>query len=169
MNYLPQFFPSSWTSEHQVFGIPFTDEISVGFVTRNDGVYSYLQRDEFDEMKVDANVILDTAVKNLDAEFNDCEMKEYKISGGRLVYWYSEDDNFTAVRILSSKYSSILMKIFNGDFSFSIPDRDLISFWKTDNEAENSKFAIETTEDYDKSDYRLSNKVYKYSNIKFKR
>jgi len=166
MNWLPQFFPSSWTRDHQVFGIPFTDEISIGFVTRDDGAYSYLQVEDFDKLKVQPNVLLNMAVMNLDGEFDECEIKEYKINGGKLVYWGSENDNFTAVRILSGKYARVLLKIFGGDFNFSVPNRDQISCWKTDSDNENTKFAIETAEDYKESDYNLSDKVYKYSNIK---
>ncbi|HYI77215.1 MAG TPA: hypothetical protein VEW65_06310, partial [Chryseolinea sp.] len=162
-------FPADWSSDSDVFGISFTDEISIGFVTRSDGAYSYLQKDEFYEMNIAPHELLDTAIKHLETELEDCDIKEYKIPGGSLVYWSSENDNFTAVRILSGKYLSILAGIFGDDFNFSIPDRDSISCWKTNNEDENNKFVIEAMEDYNDSDYRLSDKRYSHSTIKVRK
>jgi uncharacterized protein YtpQ (UPF0354 family) len=169
MTHLPQFFPCNWTDTAEVFGIPFTEEISIGFVTREDGSYSFLLKDDFVKLNISAALLLETSIANLDTEFEECEIKQYDINGGSLVFWYSENDNFTSVRILSTKYSSLLKKIFGSDFSFSIPDRDLISCWQTADENENDKFANETFEDYTKSDYYLSDKVYKYSNVKLKK
>jgi uncharacterized protein YtpQ (UPF0354 family) len=166
MNYLPQFYPSYWTDDHQVFGIPFIDEISIGFVTRDDGAYSYLLKNDFSTLNVNATFLLDTSIRNLETEFESCEIKEYEIKGGRLVFWYSENDNFTAVRILSKKYLAIVKKTFDNDFNFSIPERDVISCWQTIDENENISLENETIEDFNDSEYGLSPKVYRYSSIK---
>jgi hypothetical protein len=32
MNYLPQFFPSNWIKEYEVYGIPFNEEIFIGLL-----------------------------------------------------------------------------------------------------------------------------------------
>jgi len=166
MNYLPQFFPSYWTNDSEVFGIPFTDEISIGFVIREIGGYSYLLKDDFNLLSIDTNTLLTSAINNLDKEFENCDIKEYKLNGGSVVFWNSENDNFTAVRILSTKYSSILKKIFPVDFYFSIPDRDLITCWYSTDDEENEKFTTETIEDFNDSEYRLSDKKYLYSKVR---
>ncbi|MGC3945534.1 MAG: DUF1444 family protein [Chryseolinea sp.] len=168
MNYLPQFFPSSWTNDHQVFGIPFTNEVSIGLVTRNAGGYSYLQIEEFKELGIEHNTLLASAVAKLDVEFNECEIKVYRIKGGKLAYWSSENDNFTAVRILSGKYVKVLREVFDGDFKFSIPDRDLITCWRTNKEEEDTKLVMETIQDFTGSDYQLSDKVYYADSTKFR-
>jgi hypothetical protein len=83
-----------------------------------------------------------------------------------LVSWNSDNDNFTAIRILSLKYRNELNNIFKGDFNYSIPDRDLITCWKTIDKEENEKFSNEAIEDYNESEYYLSKKIYRYSDIK---
>jgi len=166
MTYLPQFFPSYWSDDNQVFGIQFTDEINIGFVIREDGGYSYLLKDDFKNLNIKANSLLTLAIKNLDNELENCDIKEYKLKGGSLVFWNSEKDNFTAVRILSTKYSSILKNIFSEDFSFSIPDRDLITCWQSTDKEEIEKFTNETIEDFNDSDYGLSDRIYQYSKIR---
>jgi hypothetical protein len=42
LKWLPQFFPRSWEDERGAFGIAFTEDIALGFVTREHGGYSYL-------------------------------------------------------------------------------------------------------------------------------
>jgi len=162
----PQFFPTFWTDEYKVFGIPFVDEISIGFVERENGGYSYLLKDDFLNLDISPTQLLDISIKNLDYDFENCEIKEYRLKGGSVAFWYSENDNFTAVRILSSKYLSILKTIFNGDFYFSIPDRDLITCWLTFEKDEIEKFKNETIEDFEKSEYRLSKNIYRYKEIR---
>jgi uncharacterized protein YtpQ (UPF0354 family) len=163
MKYLPQFFPSHWTLENEVFGIPFTDEISIGFVLRENNCYSYLLKEEFKLLKIKANILLDRSLLNLVQEFDNCEIKLYQIKGGTLVFWYSETDNFTAVRLLSHLYLQKLQHIFNGEFYFSIPDRDRITCWQTQDTEKNEQFINETIEDFNGSEYRLSKKIYSSS------
>ena len=80
-------------------------------------------------------------------------------------FWYSENDNFTAVRVLLKKYRNILNEIFHSEFFFSIPHRDLITCWFTTDKVENNKFIEEINEDYNESDYKLSNAVYQFKDI----
>lgn len=166
MNYLPQFFPSLWLHDNEVYGIPFTEEISIGFVNREKGGYTYLLKEEFENLNIESKDLLFSAIKNLENEFENCDIKEFKIKGGILVSWNSENDNFSAIRILSKKYRNELNKIFKDDFNFSISDRDLISCWQTTDIDENEKFKNEAIEDYNESEYWLSNKIYKFSDIK---
>jgi|GEM_PF-5181033 len=63
MTYPPQFFPSYWSDDNEVFGIQFTDEISIGFVIREDGGYSYLLKDDFKNLNIKANSLLYFSVK----------------------------------------------------------------------------------------------------------
>jgi uncharacterized protein YtpQ (UPF0354 family) len=168
MKYLPQFFPSYWIDKYEVYGIAFTNEISIGFVGREDGGYTYLLKDEFIKLNIKLKELLKSSISNLDEEFENCEIKEYKLSGGSIAFWNSENDNFTAVRFLSLRYLSVLKKIFKDDFYFSIPDRDLITCWQTTDAEEMEKFRNETIEDFENSEYGLSNKIYRFDEIQLK-
>lgn len=165
LNYLPQFFPAYWTDENDVYGILFTGEIHIGFVKREEGGYSYLLKGEFPGLNINPMELLALAIDNLDNQFGVCDIKEYKINGGTIAFWASETDNFTAIRFLSPKYLSVLNKIFNTDFYFSIPDRDLITCWQTTDQEEMNKIREETMEDFENSDYRISGKIYRFSEI----
>lgn len=168
IRYLPQFFPIYWTEEYGIYGISFVDEISIGFVERENGSYSYLLNDNFTKLDISPTDLLESSIKNLENEFDNCEIKEYKLNGGSVAFWNSENDNFTAVRLLSSKYVSVLKNIFKCDFYFSIPDRDLITIWQTTDQAEIEKFKNETIEDFENSEYQLSKSIYRFSEIKVK-
>ena len=165
MKYLPQFFPAFWTVEYEVFGLPFTDEICIGFVERKYGGYSYLLNDEFVKLKIKPKDLLKISINNLENEIENCNIKVYKLGSGSIAFWCSMNDNFTAVRFLSHKYLSLLKKIFNNDFYFSIPHRDLITCWQTMDKDEMEKYENETIEDFDNSDYKLSKKVYRFDEI----
>jgi hypothetical protein len=164
--YFPQFSPTFWEVEYSVYGIPFVDEISIGFVERENGVYSYLLIDDFLNLDISPTELLKISINNLENEFENCDIKEYKLKSGSVAFWNSENDNFTAIRILSSKYSSVLKNIFKQDFYFSIPDRDIITCWLTTDKDEIEKFKNEIIEDFENSEYGLSNKIYKFSEIK---
>lgn len=166
--YLPQFFLTFWTDEYDIYGIPFVDEISIGFVERENGSYSYLLKKDFSHFDISPTKLLEISIKNLENEFENCDIKEYKLKGGSVAFWNSENDNFTAVRFLSSKYLSVLKNIFKGDFYFSIPDRDLITCWLTIDKEEIEKFKNETIEDFKNSEYGLSKNSYRFKEIKIK-
>ena len=120
MNYLPQFFPEYWRTEHNVFGIKFTAEISIGFVERLDGGYSFLSHQEFKELKTDSKKLLAKSIENLKDLFENCDLKVYAIEGGKVGFWNSENDNFTSARILIPEYQKIILnnisENFNGEF-----------------------------------------------------
>ena len=165
IKHLPQFFPNFWSDEYNVYGISFVEEISIGFVERVNGGYSYLSKDDFSNLHISPTQLLDITINNLDNEFENCDIKVYKLKGGSVAFWHSETDNFSAVRILSPKYLSILKNIFKGYFYFSIPDRDLITCWLTTEKDEIEKFKNETIEDFENSDYGLSRNIYSYKEI----
>jgi hypothetical protein len=164
--YLPQFFPSFWKEEYGIYGIAFDNEICIGFVERENGGYSYLLKDDFSKLDISPSELLKISIKNLENEFENCEIKEYKLQGGIVAFWNSENDNFTAIRLLSSKYISVLKNIFKSDFYFSIPDRDLITCWLTTDKNESEKFKNETIEDFENSEYGLSKNFYRFDEIK---
>lgn len=167
LEYIPQFFPKFWENEYDLKGVYFTDEISIGFVKSEDGHYSYLLNEEFTNLNCSLEELYKLSIQNLENNFEDCDLKHYKLQDGNLVFWSSDEDNFTAVRILSTKYLNILSNIFNGDFKFTIPERDTITCWQSSDESINNKFTQEASEDFDNSEYNLSKKVYQFSKIIF--
>lgn len=162
----PQFFPTFWKDEFGIYSIPFVDEISIGFVEREEGGYSYLLQSDYLKIGISTKELLNSSITNLEKEFEDCDIKEYNLNGGSMAFWSSDNDNFTAVRILSPKYYSVLKSIFKGDFYFSIPNRDLITCWLTSDKNEMNKFINESIEDFETSEYRLSKNYYKFKDIK---
>ena len=157
--------PSNWVEDYEIISMSFTKEISIGFVLREESRYSYLLLEEFNNLNINLDKLYELSIYNLESQIEDCDIKEYKIEGGKMCFWYSENDNFTAVRVLLKKYRNKLNEIFNGEFFFSIPHRDLVSCWFTTDNIENSKFIEETNEDYNDSKYKLSNGVYKFKEI----
>ncbi|MCC1485677.1 hypothetical protein [Winogradskyella immobilis] len=165
MNYIPQFFPEYWKTEHNVYGINFTNEISIGFVEKLDGGYSFLSNLEFEKLKIDSKKLLIESIKNLKNLFDNCDLKIYEIDGGKMGFWNSENDNFTSVRILIPEYRKIILENISENFSFSIPSRDIITCWKTDSKKECEKFKRETKEDFKEEEYNLSEKIYNWKNV----
>ena len=163
--FLPQFIPSYWVEDYDIISMSFTKEISIGFVSREEFGYSFLLLDEFNNLNINLDKLFELSIYNLELQIEDCDIKEYKIEGGKMCFWYSENDNFTAVRVLLKKYRNILNEIFHSEFFFSIPHRDLITCWFTTDKVENNKFIEEINEDYNESDYKLSNAVYQFKDI----
>lgn len=165
MKYLPQFFQQSWIKDYNVFGIKFTDEISIGFVERLNGGYSYLSNQEFTELELNKAELLSESILNLKTNLENCEIKIYKIEGGKVGFWNSENDNFTSVRILIPEYLNTIKENISENFDFSIPSRDIITCWKTESKSQNEKFEKETKEDFLEEEYYLSEKLYNWKNI----
>ncbi|WP_299838435.1 hypothetical protein [uncultured Tenacibaculum sp.] len=167
MEYLSQFFPSNWIKEHNIYGIEFTKEISIGFIERIQGGYSYLSIDEFQELQITPIKLLETSIERLKNSLENCDLKIYKTETGKICFWGSENDNFSAVRILIPEYQKIIKENIGENFNFSIPSRDIITCWKTTSEKEDNKFKRETEEDFNDEEYNLSKKIYTWTNITY--
>jgi uncharacterized protein YtpQ (UPF0354 family) len=165
LNYLPQFFLQSWIENYDVYGIKFTNEISIGFVEKLNGGYSYLSTQEFIELELNSTELLSKSINNLKNNLENCDIKIYKIDGGKVGFWNSENDNFTSVRILIPEYLNIIKSNISENFDFSIPSRDIITCWKTESNSQNGKFEKETKEDFLEEEYNLSEKIYNWKNI----
>ncbi len=165
MNYLPQFFPEYWKTEHNVYGIKFTNEVFIGFVEKLDGGYSFLSYEEFEKLKINSKELLAKSIENLKNIFENCDLKIYAIESGKVGFWNSENDNFTSVRILIPEYQKIILDNISKNFNFSIPSRDIITCWKTESKEENEKFERETKEDFREEEYNLSEKIYNWKDI----
>lgn len=163
--YLPEFFQKSWETEYEVFGIKFTNEVSIGFIERLESGYSFMSLKEFHELKLTSKELLSRAIDNLRDSIIECELKIYKLSGGKVCFWNSENDNFTAVRILLPEIQKIVKGKISENFNFSIPSRDIITCWKSESDSENLKFDKETKEDFNEEEYNLSKEIYEWENI----
>ncbi|GEM_PF-4789127 len=165
--FLPQFFQKRWSIEYGLYNIEFTKDICIGIVERVGGGYSYLPEDEFNKLGLSKKELLDFAISNLKSEFEDCELKFYKLKNGKLGMWYSENDNFTAVRVLIPEYRDLIINKISTNFKFTIPSRDIITCWISSSYEENSKFEKEAKEDFEDEEYNLSSKVYTWGEILF--
>jgi hypothetical protein len=91
---LPQFFPRTWEEESGVYGITFTREVSLGFVVREEGGYSYLLTDEIMLTRED---LLESALGNL-RKLDECLEVKLGHPLDTTVLWLEAPDNFVAVR-----------------------------------------------------------------------
>src|SRR5688572_16445250 len=115
---LPQFFPRAWMAEHDVFGIPFTEDIGVGFVTREDGGYSYLQRTEGRVPMSSEEELLEQALGNLAQMRDGAELKIARPPGSTVI-WVKAEDNFAAVRMLLPSVKSKLSAELGANYLFT--------------------------------------------------
>ena len=161
---LPQFFPRSWEDEHDVFGAAFTEDVTVGFVSRGHGGYSYLLATDARARALSHENLLPEALHNLAKMRDGAELKIARPPGST-VAWVSADDNFAAVRMLLPWVKSKLLAELGEGFLFTLPSRDLCLFWTASSPAEVSeKHAREAREDYEsEEEYNLSPHVYVYT------
>jgi hypothetical protein len=157
---VPQFFPRGWEGEYGVLGIPFTDEVLLGFVTRGKGQDSYLLKSD---CVVKPDQLLPSALTNLAAMKNNARM-HIANPPAATVAWLEADDNFAAVRMLLPSVRSELEAALGEQYLFTIPSRDLCLFWTRSAPMElTAKHAREAEADYATDEYNLSPHVYVYS------
>jgi hypothetical protein len=161
--WLPQFFPRPWEDEHDAFGIAFTEDIALGFVTREHGGYScLLKTDARAQGSPPADLLLE-ALNNLAQMREGAELKIARPPGST-VAWVKAPDNFAAVRMLLPTVKSKLATELGDHYLFTVPSRDLCLFWTASSSAELSdKHALEAQEDYKSEEYNLSPHVYVYT------
>ena len=163
MDCLPQFFPKSWIAEYQVFGMEFTEDVSIGFVRKEEGGYSYMLQDKFSSSSYSENKLLEEGLENLYNLNQNLEVKLAKPKGA-VVVWITAEDNFTAVRLILPKVQKFLRDNIGENFYFTIPSRDLMLCWNADAPNEvTSKHFREAIEDFKAEKYNLSPSVFQYS------
>ncbi len=159
---IPQLFPAGWTDDYQVFGIPFTEEVSIGFVAREDGRYSYVMQHDVD---TPSDQLLTLALANLATLEEGVALKVARPPGATVV-WIEAPDNFGAVRLLLPSVKEMLFQELGSDFLFTIPSRDLILCWTAAApKALTDKHAHEALEDFQSEEYNLSPHVYRYTDL----
>lgn len=104
---LPQFFPRPWEDVHDVFGIAFTEDVTVGFVIRGDGGYSYLLKTDAQAQGISHANLLSESLHNL-AEMRDGAELKIARPLASTVAWVQAQDNFAAVRMLLPSVKSKL-------------------------------------------------------------
>lgn len=161
--WLPQFFPRSWEDERDAFGIAFTDDIALGFVTRELGGYSFLLKTSGRAQGSSPANLLAEALDNLAQMREGAELKIARPPGST-VAWVKAEDNFAAVRMLLPTVKSKLAAELGDHYLFTVPSRDLCLFWTASSPVELSKkHALEAQEDYKSEQYNLSPHVYVYT------
>ena len=157
---LPQFFPKTWEEKSGVYGITFTGEVSLGFVFREEGGYSYLLTDQ---IMFSPEHLLERALGNLRKLDEGVEIK----LGHPLdttVLWVEAPDNFVAVRLLLPSVIDFAKEKIGPQFLFTIPSRDLLLCWDLNARLSlTEKHLQEAQEDYESEEYNLSPHVYQYS------
>jgi hypothetical protein len=159
-NLLPQFFPSSWEKDSEVYGITFTPDVSLGFVEREKGGYSYLLTGDED---VVPELLFENSLDNLKKQSVGVEVK-IGYPPGATVLWVNAPDNFAAVRLLLPSVMELIKEKIGNRFFFTIPSRDLILCWNVDApKSLTDKHTREALEDFESEEYSLSPYVYEYS------
>lgn len=158
---LPQFFPREWQDAYSIYGIPFTEDVSLGFVVREAGGYSYVLEEDAENTSLDA--LLETGLGNL-AGFGDNKQLHSASPPGATVIWLTADDNFIAVRLLLPKVQEFIRRRLGESFLFTIPSRDQFLAWDLDAPLDTTlKHAQVARADFDSDEYNLSPHVYVYS------
>lgn len=162
--YLPQFFPFHWEADYQVFGIRFTHDVSLGFVCRGAGEYSYLLTDEREALQGDDASLIEDACSNLTglAPIQICMARP----PGATLIWVNAEDNFIAVRMLLTDVLSIIREEVGGEFLFTIPSRDNFLAWNLDAPLDTTLGnAAQAKSDFEVDDYRLSPCTFRFRDV----
>lgn len=153
---LPQFLPRAWLDEHDIFGIAFTQDIAIGFVTRENGGYSFLLSEDGGARASSREHLLANALNNLAQMRDGAELKIARPPGSTVI-WIKAEDNFAAVRMLLPSVKSKLVAELGEQYLFTVPSRDLCLFWNASSPTElSAKHALEAQEDYACEKYNLS-------------
>jgi len=143
--------------------VDFTDVVSVGFVMRLEGQYSYILQHQIGELDVSAEDLLDVALANL-REMRTGVHFHLARPPGSTVLWITAEDNFSAVRLLLPQVQANIHKEIGPAFCFTIPNRDNMLVWSADAPDNiTQKHLREAREDYDTDEYNLSPHGYIYS------
>jgi hypothetical protein len=162
-NLLPQFFPRSWEDEYNAFGIAFTEDVTLGFVNRGDGGYSYLLKADAQALACSHAHLLSESLSNL-AQLSDAAEVKIARPPGSTVAWVKAEDNFIAVRMLLPSVRSKVAKELGERYLFTVPSRDLCLCWAISSPTDLSeKHAREAEEDFASEEYNLSPHVYIYT------
>lgn len=162
---LPQFYPSAWKKEFGLAGSVFAPGVSLGFVERGNGAYSFLTSEDHARHENNFDDLLLIALSNLAALKDGVELHIAKPLG-TTVAWLTAHDNFAAVCMLIPGVKSKLQFLLGEQFLFSIPSRDLCLFWDIKApSALTQKHAQEAADDFEFDEYKLSPRVFVFSDI----
>ena len=153
---LPQFFPASWLDDApDVVFSSFPSRIRVGYVTREDGAYSYLMNEQLKLSGLSLEALHSRALYNLS-----------KLPSGRITFatvaggvegFISSDDNFAAARLLLPAVRAEFTARLGEEFLASIPLRDDCFCWsQAQDQDRQSRHAIEALEDFVSQEYSLT-------------
>lgn len=162
--YIPQFYPATWQSEYSIYGLDFTEDVCLGFVTQDNGSYSYLMMDDIKPNNIDTDKLLNNALKVLSEMKNNVQLKVARPEGSTVI-WLQADNNFIAARLLLPKVQEFINNEIGNAFLFTIPGRDLVLVWNENAPEEiTEKHKKEALEDFKESAYSLSPNIFRYSN-----
>ncbi len=160
---LPQFFPKEWCHNYGVHGIDFIDLVCLGFVTREEGRYSFILHNQLGELDVAPDELSSMALQNLSALRNGVQI-HIGHPPGATVLWITAEDNFASVRLLLPKVQEEIRSKIGDNYCFTIPSRDVMLIWNHDAPDDlTQKHLHEAREDYENEEYNLSPYGYIYS------
>ncbi len=166
INYLPQFFPKFWTEEYGVYGISFTDDVSIGFILKSSNSYSFLLNDDFNHLEVSEEELYNKSFDNLRNISDSFDIHVAEPNGSKVIWWFL-DDNFNAVRLLLPEVVNYLKSELGENFLFTIPSLGNVLCWKIASSSElTEKHLKEAIEDFGSEEKQLSPNIYIYDNIR---
>jgi hypothetical protein len=160
---LPQFYPTHWGESCCVHGIEFVDVVSVGFVLRSQGTYSYILKHDLTNYDIPPEDLLSAALVNL-SELDAGASMHLARPPGATVLWIAAEDNFVAVRLLLPAVQDFIQQKIGPRFFFTIPSRDDMFVWNSDAPQElTDQHLREAAENFATDDHNLSPYGYVYS------
>ena len=153
---LPQFFPAHWL--HDAPGIVFSDfasRIRVGYVTRDEGEYSYLLEDQFSALGLTIEALHSCALSNLQM-LPSGRITFANLAGGAEGF-ISCEDNFAAARLLLPAVRAEFASRLGDEFLAALPHRDECFCWSQTQDSDRQlRHVTEALEDFVSDEYNLT-------------
>jgi uncharacterized protein YtpQ (UPF0354 family) len=152
---LPQFFPASWLNDApEIVFSDFPSRIRVGYVTREEGAYSYLLKEQFSLSGLTPEALHSCALDNL-CKLPSGQITFANVAGGTEGF-ISSEDNFVAARLLLPAVRTEFASRLGDDFLASLPHRDCFCWSQAQDPDRQTRHAVEALEDFSFEEYNLT-------------
>ena len=153
---LPQFFPASWLdAAPEIVFSNFPSRIRIGYVTREEGAYSYLLKEQLSLSGLTPEALHSCALDNL-RKLPSGQIIFANVAGGAEGF-ISSEDNFVAARLLLPEVRAEFAARLGNEFLASLPQRDDCFCWAQTQDTDRQKrHSAEALEDFASEEYHLT-------------
>jgi len=165
---IPQFFPSHWLKgASDIVFSEFPSRVRIGYVTRANGAYSYVMREQLDKSRLSLHELHETALENL-RRLPSPALNVAVTPGGCEAWLADTQDNFNAARLLLPTLQQQLSAKLGEPFAVVMPCRDWFFCWSTEQADEwQAKNRAEALQIFRDDDYNLTPDVLSFADGMF--